>query len=169
MLSDKQVRIEQDPTQDKRDQYGRLLAYVWLDDGTFVNQQMIEEGYAHEYTYRNPYKYQSDFREAEQRARDDEVGLWSPDTCNGDTKQPAETPTPRPAPTEIKATPTSPVIRVAQPTATRAPVAPPKPAVKDAYYANCAAARAAGVAPIYRGQPGYRAALDRDGDGIACE
>lgn len=37
------------------------------------------------------------------------------------------------------------------------------------YYANCAAARAAGVAPIYQGQPGYRAGLDRDGDGIACE
>ena len=39
----------------------------------------------------------------------------------------------------------------------------------NAYYANCTAARAAGVTPIYRGQPGYRSALDRDGDGIACE
>ena len=37
------------------------------------------------------------------------------------------------------------------------------------YYRNCDAARAAGVAPIYRGQPGYRLPLDRDGDGIACE
>ncbi|MGE5696287.1 MAG: excalibur calcium-binding domain-containing protein [Candidatus Sericytochromatia bacterium] len=37
------------------------------------------------------------------------------------------------------------------------------------YYPNCAAARAAGAAPIQQGQPGYRAALDRDGDGIACE
>ena len=39
----------------------------------------------------------------------------------------------------------------------------------EAYYENCAAARAAGVAPIYAGQPGYRGALDRDKDGIACE
>ena len=39
----------------------------------------------------------------------------------------------------------------------------------DVYYPNCAAARAAGAAPIYRGQPGYRPGLDRDGDGIACE
>lgn len=39
----------------------------------------------------------------------------------------------------------------------------------DAYYPNCAAARAAGVAPIYVGQPGYRAGLDRDHDGVACE
>lgn len=38
-----------------------------------------------------------------------------------------------------------------------------------AYYASCKEARAAGVAPIYRGQPGYRPGLDRDSDGIACE
>jgi endonuclease G len=37
------------------------------------------------------------------------------------------------------------------------------------YYPNCAAACAAGAAPIYRGQPGYRPPLDRDNDGIACE
>ena len=37
------------------------------------------------------------------------------------------------------------------------------------YYRNCAAARAAGVAPIYFGEPGYRPALDRDRDGVACE
>lgn len=37
------------------------------------------------------------------------------------------------------------------------------------YFANCDAARAAGAAPIHRGQPGYRPALDRDNDGVACE
>ncbi|MEV0674138.1 excalibur calcium-binding domain-containing protein [Mycobacterium sp. NPDC050441] len=36
-------------------------------------------------------------------------------------------------------------------------------------YPNCAAARAAGAAPLYAGQPGYSSKLDRDGDGIACE
>lgn len=39
----------------------------------------------------------------------------------------------------------------------------------NVYYANCTAARAAGVTPIYSGQPGYRSSLDRDNDGIACE
>ena len=39
----------------------------------------------------------------------------------------------------------------------------------DVYYPNCAAAKAAGVAPIYAGEPGYRANLDGDGDGVACE
>ncbi len=37
------------------------------------------------------------------------------------------------------------------------------------YYPNCAAAQAAGKAPIFEGQPGYRAELDPDDDGIACE
>lgn len=56
----------------------------------------------------------------------------------------------------------------------RAPAPPPasKPQATtggSVYYANCAAARAAGAAPLLRGQPGYRPALDRDGDGVACE
>ncbi|GAA3436851.1 hypothetical protein GCM10018954_064610 [Kutzneria kofuensis] len=67
------------------------------------------------------------------------------------------------------------------PTTTVAPPPPPQtteqapppaytpPAPVEVYYKNCAAARAAGAAPLYRGQPGYRAALDRDNDGIACE
>lgn len=37
------------------------------------------------------------------------------------------------------------------------------------YFANCASARAAGAAPLRRGDSGYRAGLDRDNDGIACE
>lgn len=45
----------------------------------------------------------------------------------------------------------------------------PQPVPAGAYYPNCDAARAAGVAPLRRGQPGYRPGLDRDGDGIACE
>ncbi|MFE2018600.1 excalibur calcium-binding domain-containing protein [Streptomyces sp. NPDC059499] len=39
----------------------------------------------------------------------------------------------------------------------------------DTYYANCSAVRAAGAAPIHRGDPGYGSHLDRDGDGVACE
>ncbi|MBU7590421.1 MAG: excalibur calcium-binding domain-containing protein [Sphingopyxis terrae] len=37
------------------------------------------------------------------------------------------------------------------------------------YYANCSAARAAGAAPVRRGDPGYARHLDRDGDGVGCE
>jgi hypothetical protein len=56
---------------------------------------------------------------------------------------------------------------------TKAPTRPaavdPEPAPAAAYYKNCTEARKAGVTPILRGQPGYSAKLDRDGDGIACE
>jgi hypothetical protein len=40
---------------------------------------------------------------------------------------------------------------------------------QNVYYANCTAVRAAGKAPLYSGEPGYRYQLDRDNDGIACE
>ncbi|MES2338767.1 MAG: excalibur calcium-binding domain-containing protein [Pseudomonadota bacterium] len=43
------------------------------------------------------------------------------------------------------------------------------PAVPTTYFSGCDAARAAGAAPLHRGQPGYRAGMDGDGDGIACE
>ncbi|WP_326732543.1 excalibur calcium-binding domain-containing protein [Streptomyces phaeochromogenes] len=39
----------------------------------------------------------------------------------------------------------------------------------DVYYANCSEARAAGAAPIHRGEPGYGSHLDRDGDGVGCD
>jgi Excalibur calcium-binding domain len=38
-----------------------------------------------------------------------------------------------------------------------------------AYYSGCNEARAAGVAPLYAGEPGYRDEMDGDGDGVACE
>lgn len=50
-----------------------------------------------------------------------------------------------------------------------APPQAPAPAAPDAYYENCTAARAAGAAPIYLGQPGYRPKLDGNSDGVACE
>jgi len=40
---------------------------------------------------------------------------------------------------------------------------------RSAYYRNCSAARAAGAAPVYRGERGYGSHLDRDNDGIGCE
>ena len=47
--------------------------------------------------------------------------------------------------------------------------ATPEPEPQKDFYANCKEAKAAGAAPLYKGDPGYRSDLDRDGDGIACE
>ncbi|MCL9761398.1 excalibur calcium-binding domain-containing protein [Frankia sp. AiPa1] len=75
------------------------------------------------------------------------------------TQVPLRTVTSQPASAPLLADP--------PPPANSAP--PAQGGTSSAYYANCTAARAAGVAPLHSGQPGYRAGLDRDGDGIACE
>lgn len=94
LLSGKKVRIEMDATQDDRDKYGRLLAYTYREDGLFYNQYIIEQGYAHEYTYNTPYKYQAEFKAVQKSAQENQRGLWSPSTCNGDTTSSAVSPTP---------------------------------------------------------------------------
>lgn len=77
------VRLEHDDSQSLRDAYGRLLAYVYLEDGQMLNRKMIAEGYAYEYTYMTPYKYRQEFKELQNIARAAGRGLWSPETCDG--------------------------------------------------------------------------------------
>lgn len=93
ILVGKKVRIEKDATQGDVDKYGRQLAYIYREDGLFYNKYMIEQGYAHEYTYNIPYKYQTEFKAAQKSAQENQRGLWSPDTCNGDTASSAATST----------------------------------------------------------------------------
>lgn len=83
---------------------------------------------------------------------------------------PAMTPDPRPTSVPTTNAPPRVVDLPSSAPATTAPkTAPPAAPPKNVYYKNCAAARAAGAAPLYVGEPGYRKALDRDGDGVACE
>lgn len=87
LMTGKSVRIEADPLVGERDKYNRLLAYVWLDGNRLVNQLLVRDGFAHEYTYRSQsYKYQIQFKQAEAAAREAGVGLWAADTCGGNTK-----------------------------------------------------------------------------------
>lgn len=81
ILEHQRVRIELDPSQGERDKYSRMLAYVFLADGTNFNQTMIAEGYAYEYTYNKPYKYQSEFKAAQVRAKAAGLGLWAKGIC----------------------------------------------------------------------------------------
>ena len=86
-LSGKVVRIEFDPVVGERDKYNRLLAYVWVNGTELYNLELLEQGFAHEYTYRSQsYKYQSAFKQAEMSAKSSGLGLWSSDTCSGITK-----------------------------------------------------------------------------------
>lgn len=96
LLNNKKVILENDPTQGERDKYQRLLRYVWLEDGTFFNKKMISDGYANEYTYNTPYKYQAEFKQAEAEAKALKKGLWAEDAClENQTESPStETQTP---------------------------------------------------------------------------
>lgn len=80
LLTDKYVFLESDPSQGERDKYERLLRYVFLENGESFNLKMIKEGFAHEYTYDLPYKYQKEYKEAEKNARENTLGLWG-DIC----------------------------------------------------------------------------------------
>lgn len=70
----KKVSLEFDV--EKKDRYGRLLAYVYLDDGTFVNARIIEKGYGQVMTIPPNVRYADHFRALEQEAREDRRGLW---------------------------------------------------------------------------------------------
>jgi hypothetical protein len=72
-------------------------------------------------------------------------------------------PAPAPAPAPVAPAPAQ-----VAPAPAPAP-APAAPAPAAAYYQNCDAVRAAGAAPLYASQPGFRAALDRNSNGVACE
>jgi len=88
LLSGKKVRIETDSSQGTYDKYNRMLGYIYREDGLFYNKYMIEQGYAHEYTYNTPYKYQTEFKNAQKEAQANQLGLWSSNTCGGDTTSP---------------------------------------------------------------------------------
>lgn len=87
VLNYQSVKIEKDATQGDYDKYNRLLAYVILEDGTNFNKMMIEEGYAYEYTYNLPYKYQSEFKQAEEQAKALKKGLWADNACQEEITQ----------------------------------------------------------------------------------
>jgi micrococcal nuclease len=82
ILENKKVKLESDFSQDNYDRYGRLLRYVYLEDGLFFNEWMIENGYAFEYTYELPYQYQTEFKNAQRFAQDNKMGLWADGVCD---------------------------------------------------------------------------------------
>lgn len=75
LVGGRRVRLECDVQ--KRDRYGRLLAYVYLPDGTFVNAELVRKGYARVSTYPPNVKYQELFLRLEQQARQKKRGLWN--------------------------------------------------------------------------------------------
>lgn len=68
------VRLEFDA--ERYDKYGRLLAYVYLEDGTFLNELLLKRGYADLLTIPPNTRYRELFMEAHEQAVLNEMGLW---------------------------------------------------------------------------------------------
>lgn len=89
-LYKKKVKIEYD--WEKRDKYGRLLAYIWTKDGTFFNEFVIQQGFASAYTrFKYKSEYKKRFLKAEESAKKRGNGLWKkepfPLICHHETSE----------------------------------------------------------------------------------
>lgn len=76
LLLNKKVYLIPDSTNSDKDRYGRLLRYCYLEDGTFFNLKIIQDGYAYAYT-KYPVIYLEEFIQAQREARESNRGLWS--------------------------------------------------------------------------------------------
>jgi micrococcal nuclease len=74
LVEGKKVKLEFDV--EKKDVYERVLAYVFLEDGTFVNAEIVKQGYASLMTYPPNVKYADLFSKLYQEARENHRGLW---------------------------------------------------------------------------------------------
>ena len=77
ILINKKVRLEFDA--DRTDSFGRTLAYVYTEDGIFLNKKLVNEGYAMVMTVPPNVKYADIFVELQKKARDENLGLWNRD------------------------------------------------------------------------------------------
>lgn len=71
----KTLRLERDVSE--TDRYGRLLRYAYLPDGTLVNEKLVLDGFALTATYPPDVKYVDALAAAQQKARENNAGLWS--------------------------------------------------------------------------------------------
>ena len=148
------VVLRGDPTQDTRDRFGRLLAYVSLPGGSDLGLQLIRGGFGEVFVFERPFRRLGAYRSAEQAARSAGLGLWG--ACVA--------PSPPPPPPPLEPPPAEP------------PPAPPPPADCHPNYSPCLPIVSdldCGEIPdslkpiMVIGSDPYR--LDGDNDGLGCE
>lgn len=66
------------PGRNPRDRYGRTLAWVWLEDGRFVNAELVRLGYAQVHTFTDNPDHAGLLLRCQQEAREANRGLWKP-------------------------------------------------------------------------------------------
>lgn len=71
----KKVYLEREPNYEDRDKYNRLLRWIYLEDGTFVNGKIVKDGYAQVYE-KFPVSKIEELRKYQKEARENNKGLW---------------------------------------------------------------------------------------------
>ncbi|MCM3788193.1 thermonuclease family protein [Domibacillus indicus] len=150
----KTVSIEFD--KDTRDQYGRLLAYVYVNE-TMFNELLIQNGLARIAVFEPNTKYLKKLQESENKAKSAKKGIWS----NSNAIKGGCAPKPAPAPVKPAPKPT--------PAPAPKPVPKPAPAPKKETFKNCTELRKKYPNGVKKGHPAYDTKHDRDKDGWACE
>ncbi|MGO0061464.1 thermonuclease family protein [Brevibacillus fluminis] len=162
LLTDKTVELEQDVSPGP-DKYGRYLYYIYID-GKSVQEMLLEKGLARvAYIYVPNVKYVDRYRAIQEKAQQAGVGIWSVENyAREDGYHPEAV---GEAGKQGKKESKNPNV-----TSPSKQAVPPSGAKQTSvYYASCKEARAAGAAPLHKGEPGYRPEMDGDKDGIACE
>lgn len=152
LIAGQQVNCEQRDT----DRYGRPVA-ICSAGGIDLSEAMARAGYAIALE-----QFGTDYFPAAEQARNARLGIWE-----GTFQTPAEYRASDPAALADIVALERAIARERRGVAY--PPRPSSPARSGTYYRSCKEVRAAGAAPLRRGQPGYRAEMDGDGDGIACE
>lgn len=76
LIKGQYVKLMDDKLQGNKDAYKRLLRFVYMENGIFVNKEMISQGYAFSYK-QYPSKYLEEFNKLEKQAREKNLGLWN--------------------------------------------------------------------------------------------
>ncbi|MGG3452309.1 thermonuclease family protein [Domibacillus aminovorans] len=162
-LLDKSKTVRVELGVQTRDQYGRLLAYVYVND-TMFEELLLQNGLARIAIYPPNTQYLEKLQAIEAQAKQNKVGIWSStDATNGNCAPTKPAPAPaKPAP---KPTPNKPAPKPAP-----APKPVPKPAPpKKESFKNCTELRKKYPDGVPQGHPAYDSKHDRDKDGWACE
>jgi micrococcal nuclease len=147
ILTNSEVAIEFDIGQ-RTDKYGRLLAYVYAD-GESVQEKLLEEGLARVgYVYPPSTRHLERFEQAEKRAKDKGIGIWSIEDYATDRGFDSE---------------------IAEQTERGQETQNGQEAEHAGLFANCRELRAVHPKGVKKGHPAYSERLDGDRDGMACE
>lgn len=135
----RRVVLRGDATQDTRDRYGRLLAYVDIGGSNDLGRALIRGGHATVYVYRRPFQRVATYRSAERAAQSGPAGRWATCRASAPTPAPPAPPAPSapPAPPTPPPTPASPSCDPSYPTVC-IPPPPPDLDCKDIPHRNFA-------------------------------